>query len=70
MRRRLEEKISELSLTPYPAGSRKLIGAPNAYRLKVGDCRLLYAILSRDEILAFKITSLLPEFRCRMIAVT
>ena len=55
MRRRLEEKISELSLTPYPAGSRRLKGAPNAYRLRVGDYRLLYAMLSKDEILVFKI---------------
>jgi len=55
VRRRLEEKISELSRTPYPAGCRKLRGAPNAYRLRVGDYRILYATLTKDEILVFKI---------------
>ena len=55
VRRRLEEKISELSRTPYPAGCRKLRGAPNAYRLRVGDYRILYATLTKDEILVFRI---------------
>jgi mRNA interferase RelE/StbE len=55
VRRRLEEKISELSRTPYPAGCRKLRGAPNAYRVRVGDYRILYATLTKDEILVFKI---------------
>lgn len=55
IRRRIEEKISELSLTPYPAGCRKLKGAQNAYRLRTGDYRVLYTILSKDEILIFKI---------------
>ena len=55
LRRRLEEKISELYRTAYPAGCRKLRGAPNAYRLRVGDYRVLYTILTKDEILVFKI---------------
>lgn len=52
--RRFDEKISELSQTPFPAGCRKLAGAHNAYRLRVGH-RVLYAILTKDEILVFKI---------------
>ena len=55
LRLRLDEKISELSRTPFPAGCRKLRGAQNAYRLRVGDYRVLYAILTKDEILVFKI---------------
>jgi mRNA interferase RelE/StbE len=55
IRQRLEEKMSELSQTPYPAGCRKLRGAANAYRLRVGDYRILYAIIAKDEILVFKI---------------
>jgi mRNA interferase RelE/StbE len=55
MKRRLDEKIFELSGTPYPAGCRKLRGAQNAYRLRVGDYRILYVILAKDEILVFKI---------------
>ncbi len=40
LRRRLEGKISELLITPYPSGYKKLKGAPNAYRLRVGDYRV------------------------------
>jgi len=52
---RLESAISELFQTPYPAGCKKLKGAPYSYRLRVGDFRILYSILSREEILVFKI---------------
>jgi len=55
IRRRLEERISELSRTPFPAGCKKLRGAPNAYRLRIGDYRVLYVIHKKDEILVFKI---------------
>jgi len=55
IKRRLDERISELSRTPFPAGCKKLRGAPNAYRLRIGDFRVLYAILKKDEILVFKI---------------
>ena len=55
VRRRIEEKIAELLKTPYPEGCRKLRGAPNAYRLRVGDYRILYAIVTYEEILVFKI---------------
>jgi mRNA interferase RelE/StbE len=56
VRRRVEEKLSQLTLTPYPADCRKLRGAGNAYRIRIGDCRLLYTILNEDEILVFKIS--------------
>jgi mRNA interferase RelE/StbE len=55
VRRRIEEKIAELLKTPYPEGCRKLRGAPNAYRLRVGEYRILYAIVSEKETLVFKI---------------
>ena len=54
-KRRLEAKISELLITPYPAGCRKLRGEPGAYQLRVGDYRILYVVLREDEILVFKI---------------
>ena len=56
LRRRLDAKISELLTTPYPTGCKKLKGAPNAYRLRVGDYRILYLIVKEDEILVFKIS--------------
>lgn len=52
---RLESAISELFQTPYPAGCKKLKGAPSSYRLRIGDYRILYSILSREEILVFKV---------------
>ena len=55
LKARLESKISELIGTPYPPGCKKLKGAPNSYRLRVGDYRVLYSILPREEILVFKI---------------
>lgn len=55
LRARLESKISELCETPYPAGCKKLKGAPNSYRLRVGDYRVLYLMLHEEEILVFKI---------------
>jgi mRNA interferase RelE/StbE len=55
LKARLDSKISELIDTPYPPGCKKLKGAPNSYRLRVGDHRILYSILPRDEILVFKI---------------
>jgi mRNA interferase RelE/StbE len=56
LKRRLEAKILELLATPYPSGCKKLKGAPNAYRLRVGDYRILYVISKRGEIVVFKIS--------------
>jgi mRNA interferase RelE/StbE len=55
LKTRLESKISELVDSPYPSGCKKLRGAPDSYRLRVGDYRILYSILSEDEILVFKV---------------
>ncbi|MHB8568429.1 MAG: type II toxin-antitoxin system RelE family toxin [Nitrososphaerales archaeon] len=55
LRSRLENSISELIQTPFPSGCKKLKGAPNSYRLRVGDYRMLYTLVSGDEILVFKI---------------
>lgn len=53
----LESKISELLDSAYPSGCKKLKGAPNAYRLRAGDYRILYQILNREEVLVFKIST-------------
>jgi len=55
LKTRLDSKISELIDTPYPPGCKKLKGAPRSYRLRVGDYRILYSILPREEILVFRI---------------
>ena len=46
-RRRIANAIDGLAQQPRPAGCTKLIGADNAYRIRVGDYRIVYQILDR-----------------------
>ena len=56
LRRRIIEKIKEFENNPFPRGSIKLRGEKDAYRLRIGDYRLLYKILwDEDFMLVFKI---------------
>jgi mRNA interferase RelE/StbE len=55
IRKKLESKISQLVITSYPSGCRKLKGVKNAYRLRAGNYHILYTILKEEEILIFKI---------------
>ena len=57
LKARLDAKISELIDTPYPQGCKKLKAAPNSYRLRVGDYRVLYSILPHDVMLVFRIAT-------------
>lgn len=45
--RRLIPKIDALAKNPRPPGSKKLRGAEDNYRLRVGDYRVLYQIQDR-----------------------
>jgi mRNA interferase RelE/StbE len=52
---RIQEKIEALSLRPYPAGCKKMNGYENAWRVRVGDYRIVYAVddsLKRIDIRA------------------
>ena len=49
MQRRVERAISDLPLNPRPLRSRKLSGATDLWRIRVGDYRLVYRV--RDEVL-------------------
>ncbi len=42
--RRIDKKILELAENPRPHGVRKLEGASDLYRVRVGDYRILYEI--------------------------
>ena len=48
-RRRIAKAIDALARTPRPAGCVKLAGAEDAYRIRVGDYRIVYEIV--DKIL-------------------
>ncbi len=46
-RRRIANIIDGLSRTPRPPGCSKLAGADDAYRIRVGDYRIVYQIEDR-----------------------
>ena len=46
-RRRIARAIDALARTPRPAGCTKLTGGDNAYRIRVGDYRVVYEVLDR-----------------------
>ena len=48
--RRIASKIDMLADNPRPPDSRKLAGADRLYRLRVGDCRVVYEILEKQLV--------------------
>ena len=44
VRRRVEAKVDALAEDPFPAGVRKIVGEDNAYRIRVGDYRVVYEV--------------------------
>ncbi|RLE84816.1 MAG: type II toxin-antitoxin system RelE/ParE family toxin [Thermoprotei archaeon] len=55
-RRRVFEKLASLRDEPIPRGAVKLRGEKGAYRLRVGDYRILYKVLwGEGVVLVFKI---------------
>lgn len=44
IRRRVLLAIAQLEQVPRPDGVRKLAGEDNAWRIRVGDCRVLYEV--------------------------
>ena len=49
-RRRIAKAIDGLARTPRPTGCTKLAGAEDAYRIRVGDYRIVYAIVDKALI--------------------
>ena len=45
--RRVVRAIEGLAAEPRPAGGRKLVGGQEAYRLRIGDYRIVYRIADR-----------------------
>ncbi|MCU1475909.1 MAG: plasmid stabilization protein [Subtercola sp.] len=52
VRRRLLAAIEALEGDPRPAVSRKLVGAETAYRLRVGDYRVIYDLIEERATVA------------------
>jgi mRNA interferase RelE/StbE len=52
---RIRTRVEALGSDPRPAGCRKLRGADDIYRVRVGDYRLLYQV--RDDVLLVLVVS-------------
>ncbi|MBI2434406.1 MAG: type II toxin-antitoxin system RelE/ParE family toxin [Candidatus Hydrogenedentes bacterium] len=48
---RIVSKINALAANPRPSGIRKLSGEEDAYRLRVGDYRVVYRLLDRQVLI-------------------
>lgn len=48
---RLSPSIELLKDNPRPPGSEKLIGTDDAYRIRVGDYRILYEVIDQELII-------------------
>ncbi|MBI4727411.1 type II toxin-antitoxin system RelE/ParE family toxin, partial [candidate division TA06 bacterium] len=42
--------IESLALNPFPAGVRKISGSEYTYRIRVGDYRIVYSIISLNSV--------------------
>jgi mRNA interferase RelE/StbE len=51
IRKRLVEKIGELSNNPHPGGSTKLRGSTDLYRVRYTDYRIIYQIRGSELII-------------------
>jgi len=50
VRRRIEPKVEALAENPRPHGARKIEGEETAYRVRVGDYRIVYEVHDRALI--------------------
>jgi mRNA interferase RelE/StbE len=55
-RKRISDAIDSLEKNPRPSGVKKLKGDGELYRLRVGDCRIIYAIQD-DELLVIVVNA-------------
>ncbi len=51
LRTRLDKAIQELAHNPFPTNSRKLVGAENDYRLRIGNWRVIYTLYEQQVVI-------------------
>jgi mRNA interferase RelE/StbE len=49
--KRIDRALAMLSQTPAPPGSKRLVGHPKLYRLRVGDWRIIYAVEEEQVVI-------------------
>ena len=53
--RRVQARIRELGDVPRPAGATKLVGEKTAWRIRIGDYRVIYDVL--DDVLVVTVVA-------------
>ncbi|ODG97877.1 addiction module toxin RelE [Nostoc sp. KVJ20] len=53
LQKRIQVQIDDLAIEPRPNGGKKLKGKENAYRIRLGDYRVIYDIF--DDILVVNV---------------
>ena len=48
---RILPRIENLATDPRPHGCRKLTGAKNRWRIRVGDYRVIYSVSDKDRLI-------------------
>jgi mRNA interferase RelE/StbE len=48
---RIIAAVEALSMNPFPAGCTKLSGSEYAYRIRVGDYRIIYEIIGNELVI-------------------
>ncbi len=48
---RLIDAVDELVTNPYPQGVKKIVNSDNNYRIRVGDYRIIYQVISNTLII-------------------
>jgi mRNA interferase RelE/StbE len=48
---RILQAVEQLATEPYPHGVRKLVGSEHTYRIRVGDYRVVYNVVSSTLII-------------------
>ncbi|HEY0188003.1 MAG TPA: type II toxin-antitoxin system RelE/ParE family toxin [Cellulomonas sp.] len=52
VRDRVLDAIAELAEDPRPRGSRKLVGEQTAWRVRIGDYRVIYDVLDAELVVS------------------
>jgi mRNA interferase RelE/StbE len=48
---RILRAVERLATDPYPSGARRLVGSEHTYRIRVGDYRIVYNVLSATLVI-------------------
>ena len=54
VQRRVMKAVEDLADTPRPSGCKKLQGSNDAYRIRVGDYRIIYSVDDSIHIVAIE----------------